>query len=101
MAIIEPGGIQTGWGALAASNAVKNSGHTVYQHMVAKLLAGFKQYDARLSDPMVIGRLIVRAVEARRPRVRYVGGFMARPALLVKKVMPTRWLDTLIGGQFK
>jgi NAD(P)-dependent dehydrogenase (short-subunit alcohol dehydrogenase family) len=99
--IIEPGGIQTGWGALAASNAVKNSGHTVYRHMVEKLLGGFKQYDARLSDPKVIGRLIVRAIEARRPRVRYVGGFMARPALLAKKVMPTRWLDAMIGGQFK
>lgn len=98
--IIEPGGIQTGWAAVAAAAAQRVSGHTVYGGMVVKLLAGFRSYDHRLSDPSVIARLVDRAVSARRPRIRYVAGFASRPALWAKRWLPTRLLDWIILKQF-
>ncbi len=99
--LIEPGGIQTGWSAVAAAAAERTSGHTVYGGMVAALLKGFRDYDRRLSHPSVIARLVDKAVSARRPRIRYVGGFMAWPGLWAKRWVPTRLLDRVILGQFK
>jgi short-subunit dehydrogenase len=99
--IIEPGGIQTEWSGIAAANALRNSGHTVYASIVGKLVSGFKKYDRQLSPPGVIARLIVKAIRARHPRTRYAGGFGAGPALLARKLVPDRLLDRVIRSQFE
>lgn len=99
--IIEPGGIQTEWSGIAAANAQRNSGETVYKGMVEKLVGGFRKYDRNLSPPLVIARVIERAIRARRPRTRYAAGFGAKPVLALRKIVPDRLLDWVIRGQFE
>lgn len=99
VAIIEPGGIATGWTAQAEASVARVSGHTAYAPMAARLLRVFADYGPRLSHPSVIASLIVRAIEARRPRRRYVGGFGARGALLAVRLLPSFVLDRIIGWQ--
>lgn len=99
--VIEPGGIQTEWSGIAAANALRNSGHTVYASVVDKLVGGFKKYDRRLSNPLVIASLILKAIRARRPKTRYAGGFGAKPALLARKLVPDRLFDRVIRSQFE
>jgi NAD(P)-dependent dehydrogenase (short-subunit alcohol dehydrogenase family) len=99
--VIEPGGIQTEWSGIAAANALRNSGHTVYASVVDKLVAGFTKYDHKLSHPLVIARLILKAIRASHPRTRYTGGFGAKPALLAKKLISDKLFDRLIRSQFE
>jgi NAD(P)-dependent dehydrogenase (short-subunit alcohol dehydrogenase family) len=98
--LIEPGGIQTGWSAEAAANAQRVSGSTVYGGMVARLLKTFTDFDPRLSHPAVIARLVDKAVMARRPRIRYVAGYMGKPTLWIKRWVPARWVDAFLAWQF-
>ncbi|MBL8742623.1 MAG: hypothetical protein JNK04_16060, partial [Myxococcales bacterium] len=37
------------------------------------------------------------AIEARRPRARYVAPFTAAPVIWLMKLFPTRWVDGLLG----
>ncbi|TDX02022.1 oxidoreductase [Dinghuibacter silviterrae] len=98
--LIEPGGIRTGWTAEAAAHAQRVSGATVYGGMVKRLLRTFQDFDAKLSHPAVIARLVDKAVAARRPRLRYVAGFMGRPTLWLKRWVPARWIDAFLAWQF-
>lgn len=45
--------------------------------------------------PLVIARLIQRAVKRNRPKIRYVGGKHAFTTLFLRKIIPDRWLDRL------
>jgi NAD(P)-dependent dehydrogenase (short-subunit alcohol dehydrogenase family) len=54
---------------------------------------------ARAGDPAAVGRVVVRALTARRPRARYAVGLDSRLGLLLAALMPTRWLDALLGAR--
>jgi hypothetical protein len=48
------------------------------------------------SAPSVIADLIVKAVNARRPRTRYAGGFLAKPVMFLRKWGGDRFFDRMI-----
>jgi len=54
----------------------------------------------RFSPPEVIARTIVKIVTARHPRTRYAVGFMAKPLIAARRVLPDRVFDQLIGAAF-
>ncbi len=85
--IVEPGGIKTPWGIIAAENLKKTSGSGVYAEQAIKSAEGTaKMYNSnRLTQPDVIGKVILKAVTAGRPRRRYVKGMGAKPALFIRK----------------
>jgi len=85
--IVEPGGIKTPWGIIAAENLKKTSGSGAYAEQAIKSAEGTaKMYNSnRLTQPDVIGRVILKAVTAGRPRRRYVKGMGAKPALFIRK----------------
>lgn len=96
--VIEPGGIATEWGAIAAEHLLEVSGDGAYAapaHAVASSLnseAGV----GRNSPPQVIADAIGKAVTARRPKTRYAVGFGARPLLFLRWLLPDRAFDALI-----
>jgi NAD(P)-dependent dehydrogenase (short-subunit alcohol dehydrogenase family) len=95
--VIEPGGIRTEWGGIAADNLRKVSGQTAYARNVeamAKALNG--ESNPRLSAPSVIADVIAKAVTARRPATRYAAGYGARPLIFLRRVLPDRAFDALI-----
>jgi len=85
--IVEPGGIKTPWGEIAADNLKKTSGNGAYAEKANKAAEGTaKMYSSnRLSHPDVIGKEILKAVTARKPRRRYVKGMGAKPAIFIRK----------------
>jgi short-subunit dehydrogenase len=85
--VVEPGGIKTPWGQIAADNLKKTSGSGAYAEQANKTADGTaKMYSSnRLSKPEVIGKVILKAVTARKPKRRYVKGFGAKPALFIRK----------------
>jgi NAD(P)-dependent dehydrogenase (short-subunit alcohol dehydrogenase family) len=92
--VIEPGGIRTEWGGIAAENLRKTSGAGAYAKPVTRL-ATMLGRDRFGSDPEVIGKAIVRAATARRPRTRYALGMGAKPAIFLRWLLPDRAFDGL------
>ncbi len=101
--LVEPGGIHTDWGVIAADHLHDSSIGTPYEEPALNQARTMKwAYTRRfLSEPIVVQRAIVRAVRAHRPRTRYVVGFGAHALLWAHALLPTRWWDSLarIGGK--
>ncbi|NMD47371.1 MAG: SDR family NAD(P)-dependent oxidoreductase [Propionibacterium sp.] len=100
--VIEPGGIATEWGDIAMESAKAASGDGAYAERVAAASAAMEGPIAqRGSDPDVVARTIERSVTAGRPRTRYAVGFMAKPSLIARRVLPDRsmdWIQTRMLG---
>ena len=100
--LIEPGGIHTDWGIIAADHLHDSSVGTPYEEPALNQARNMKwAYTRRfLSEPVVVQRAICRAVRAHRPRTRYIVGFGAHALLFFHAILPTRWLDSLVrlGG---
>lgn len=96
--IVEPGGIRTPWGEIAAEGLRKTSGAGAYAAAANKAARALsKMYEGnRLSEPELIARVIVKAATAGRPRTRYVAGYMAKPALFMRWLLPDRAFDRII-----
>jgi len=95
--VIEPGGIKTDWGIIAAENLKKSSSKGAYSKQANITAENMKKmYSGRgLSDPELIARTISKAVTARKPRTRYLVGFGAKPAVLIKNLFGDRVFDSI------
>ncbi len=98
VAIIEPGGIKTDWGTIAADNLAKTSGQGPYGRAARRAAKGLKRlYTGRLlTSPEVIADAILDAATARRPKTRYAVGFMAKPSIALRKRVSDRTFDRII-----
>lgn len=97
--VIEPGGIATEWGAIAADHVEKTSGTGPYAaqaNSVARSLRS-EANASRNSPPSVIADAIAKAVTARRPRTRYAVGFGAKPLIAARGILSDRQYDALIA----
>lgn len=96
--MIEPGGIKTDWGIIAAKHLAESSRNTAYEKAAmaeSELLD--KAYRGKfLSKPSVVTRAIVRAVESRRPRARYRIGRFSTLSILLHNLLPTHCWDSLL-----
>lgn len=96
--MIEPGGIKTDWGIIAAKHLAESSKDTAYEKEAlceAELM--HKGYSGNyLSAPCVVTRAISRAVNSRSPRARYRIGRGAFIMVLMHTVLPARWWDGLM-----
>jgi NAD(P)-dependent dehydrogenase (short-subunit alcohol dehydrogenase family) len=96
--VIEPGGIRTEWGGIAADHLTKVSGTGPYASQadaMADSLAS-EANSRRLSPPSLIADTIGKAVSARRPKTRYVVGFSARPMIMMRRLLPDRAFDAVM-----
>jgi NAD(P)-dependent dehydrogenase (short-subunit alcohol dehydrogenase family) len=95
--VVEPGGIQTEWGGIAADNLRKVSGQSAYARQAQAMAKAMDdESSSRLSAPSVIADVIAKAVTARRPATRYVAGYGARPLIFLRRVLPDRAFDRVI-----
>ena len=96
--IIEPGAIKTNWGIIAADHLTESSKGTAYEQtgtMMANNLRNMYLSNT-ISDPAVVRKAIVRAVNARRPCTRYRIGRMANAIVFFHWLLPTRWWDAFL-----
>ena len=105
VSMIEPGGIQTDWGIIAADHLAESSKGTPYEaEGLREAETMRKAYSMRLlSKPSVVARAISKAVNSRRPRARYRVGFGAHTLVFLHTILPARWWDALfrLGGKLR
>jgi len=96
--LIEPGGIKTDWGIIAADNLEASSKETAYQNAglkMARLLR--KGYTSNLlSNPKRVAKAIARAVNVKKPRIRYRLGAGSGLIVFLHAVLPARWWDWIM-----
>jgi len=97
--VIEPGGIRTEWGGIAARTGLAASADGPYgeRARAAAGMLGNPSAISRGSDPDVVARAIERAVTAKRPRTRYAMGMGAKPILFARRVLPDRAMDAIFA----
>ena len=98
--MIEPGGIKTDWGIIAARHLAESSKGTAYEAAAlceSEMLN--KVYSMNLlSKPKVVAKSICRAVNSRHPKARYRVGFAANTIVFFHGLLPARWWDALMRG---
>jgi len=98
--IVEPGGVLTPWGTIAAENLKKTAENSAYQTRVNKTADYMiKMYteDNNLSSPVSVAAKIVKASTVRKPRTRYATGYMAKPILFIRRWVSDRMFDWIIS----
>jgi NAD(P)-dependent dehydrogenase (short-subunit alcohol dehydrogenase family) len=96
--VIEPGGVNSEWGGIAAQKLRTVSGSGVYADQASAVAESLTSETnrRRQSPPTVIANTIARAVTARRPKTRYAVGYGARPMIFLHEVLPDRWFDAFM-----
>lgn len=96
--IVEPGGVKTEWGHIAANNLRKTSGGGAYAKAANNAAASMHEIysGSRLSDPAVVAATILKAITAARPKTRYHTGYMAGPVLWLRRWLSDRMFDRII-----
>lgn len=94
VAIVAPGLIDTGFGAVLRNNILEASGTGAY----AGTVEGLERSSQRMrgSSPDVIAAVIAGAVAARRPRTRYRAGRFSRLLVFLKRMLPNRTFDRVV-----
>lgn len=98
--LIEPGGVSTEWGIIAADHLESSSTGTPYATPASKEARAMRYTYSRqfLAKPHVVSRAICRAVNARHPRHRYHPGTGSYFLLWLHALLPARWWDALMRG---
>ena len=99
--VIEPGGIKSEWGGIAMDSAVRVSGKTVYKNLVASFEKAFRNMEHKVPEPILIAKLIKESIEAKSPKTRYVGGYLAKPMLLMRKILSDKMFDRVMLSMMK
>lgn len=105
VAIIEPGGVYSNWGVIAAEQLRKASVSTDYEQRAGRMANVFEMMYGRnpfnlMTSAHKAATHVCRAVTARHPRARYafgVGNFSAR---FWHTILPARWFDACITFLF-
>ena len=100
VSMIEPGGIRTDWGLIAARHLAESGKGTPYEQAALNEAALLdKAYRGPyLSGAHTITRAILRAVNSRRPRARYRRGRFSHVGVATHALLPARWWDALMRG---
>ena len=94
--IVEPGMIKTNIGNYSAQYFEKYSKNSAYTNFYGspddKEENSFDNY----SDPIVIAKVIDKAIDAKKPKTRYSAGAYSWILLTMRSILPDKWFDKLI-----
>ena len=96
--LIEPGGIKTDWGIIAADHLSASSKDTAYEEWgmrMARLLK-YGYTSNLLSNPVRVAKAMTRAATSRCPKVRYRLGAGSGLILFLHAILPAICWDTLV-----
>jgi short-subunit dehydrogenase len=99
--VIEPGGIKSEWSGIAHDSLMRVSGHTAYKETVGPVADAFNSIEEKVPEPILIAKLIYKAITAKKPVARYSAGYMARPALFMRKILSDKMFDKMVMSQVK
>lgn len=98
ISIIEPGGVKTDWGLIAADYLSSSAQGGAYEKSALKAAEGMKkQYSGNMmSAPLIISKAISKAVNSKKPKPRYLIGFGAKPIVFMHTILPTKVFDWIM-----
>lgn len=103
--IIEPGGIRTEWGIIAADHLAESSKGTVYEQAALNeanaIKNAYTQGGKLLSPPSVIAKAICKGVNRKHPKARYRTGMGSHSMVFLHWLLPSKWWDGLMRGMGK
>jgi len=94
--LIEPGGIKTEWNAIAREHLVTASGNSVYKDLAGKHLKMYERGGKFGSEPIVIAKVIAKAILAKRPRTRYAAAGGAKLILFARRILTDKAFDRVM-----
>lgn len=98
VSMIEPGGIKTDWGLIAADHLEESSRGSAYEKEGVRTAKLFRiGYTSNLlSSPHRVAKAISKAVNRRHPRARYRLGAGSGLIVTMHALLPARWWDWLM-----
>ena len=95
--IIEPGLIKTNISNASAKYLNKYSQNTEYKNLYGSSSddSNENRFD-NYSDPIVIAKIIEKAISAKNPKTRYSAGAYSWILLTMRGILPDKWFDKLI-----
>lgn len=98
--LVEPGGIRTEWAGIAADHLEETAEGSAYSDQIRAVAGSMRNESVqrRQSPPAVIANAAEKIVTARKPRTRYAVGFMAKPLITARRVLPDRAFDRVISA---
>ncbi|MFC3903450.1 Short-chain dehydrogenase [Acinetobacter marinus] len=101
--VIEPGAINTEFAGVMVQPMLERSGQTAYANM-AQSVANATNESVRkgeLSEVQVVVDMLLKAVNDRQPKTRYVGGKYAKMMIFVRKWFGDRIFDMMVMSVVK
>lgn len=100
VSLIEPGVIKSEFAEKSMAFVATRAGaaDSPFAEVYANAEAIRAALEQTAAGPECIAEAVARAIEARRPRARYVAPRSARAFLLLSSVLPTAWLDALFAA---
>lgn len=98
--IVEPGGVYTPWGIIAAEHLKETSAGGAYAEKAAETanyLIKMYSEETKLSSPEAVAKVIVKAALKKKPKTRYATGYMAKPVLFARRWVSDRLFDRIIA----
>jgi NAD(P)-dependent dehydrogenase (short-subunit alcohol dehydrogenase family) len=103
VSLIEPSPIRTAWSQGAKESllaACKGTDYEAFGEKAYKLLAGATDGGAA-SGPETVVKAIMRAINDKNPKPRYLAGKIARLSVVSKNMMGDRLFDVAMNSQLK
>lgn len=96
--IVEPGAIETEFAEIAIAPLLERSEGGPYADFARKMAAATRRayLDKKASHPDLIAKIIVGAVESRRPKTRYVAGYLGKPVIWARRILGDRGFDFMV-----
>ncbi|MFH1645833.1 MAG: oxidoreductase [Candidatus Omnitrophota bacterium] len=101
--IIEPGLIKTDWQNIAIKKLLESSGNTAYSELANKTASIMKKTYAapNVSEPELIADTILKAVTSKNPKTRYAKGYLAKPYIFFRKILPDKIYEAIVRMSLK
>ena len=99
--LIEPGAINTDFGSVMMESMLEREKGGPYEEKVSAVYqASYELYEKKTgSAPSVISDLILRAINSKNPKTRYVGGRFAKPMLFIRKWFGEKAFEKAVMSQ--
>ena len=94
--IVEPGMIKTNIGNYSARYFEKYSKNSEYENFYGSPDDKEENTFDSYSDPIVIAKVIDKAINAKNPKTRYSAGAYSWILLTMRSILPDKWFDKLI-----
>ena len=95
--IVQPGAINTNFSNLTKTYIDKYRENSPYQHLYGEPITDTgNEILSNQSDPIVIAKVINKAIDAKNPKTRYAAGAYSRIGIFLRKIMTDKMFDRFI-----